>query len=202
MLIILDLGCGSGYSMKEFKSESSLVYGIDIETPDSGLSLKEAKKYGSVVKGDARILPFKNDVFDIVLARGTLHHIPNGLSFFDEVRRCLKNGGVFVIDESVENNVLLKVARKIHHRFFSYLQSYKNLQPQDVVSHFKFEDIIDNLMASNFIPIFATRSKLFNFLLPMPIKIKHLFDNIDTKLTRLIGTKYCAECNIVAMKSG
>lgn len=51
------------------------------------------------IRGTADRLPFKNEVFDLVLLRGVLQHIPTNLKLKSlyEMRRVLKNGGIAYI---------------------------------------------------------------------------------------------------------
>lgn len=198
--LMLDLGCGSGHSMKEYNERGWTAIGIDIQTHGHGLLLSDAKKYGFPVKGDARQLPFKKNIFDLIVTRETLHHIPNSLFYIETFSEYLKSNGTFKIYESVENNPLLKMARKIHHYFFFFFKKYENLQPTDVVSHFTYEDIVEQLKRSGFKIINSKRSKLFNFIIPFPKRFMHVLDIVEEKIVKLIGTKYCAACEILAVK--
>ena len=47
---------------------------------------------------DARILPFKNASFEVVLSGGLLEHFPDPLPVLTEMVRILRPGGIFYAD--------------------------------------------------------------------------------------------------------
>jgi ubiquinone/menaquinone biosynthesis C-methylase UbiE len=48
---------------------------------------------------DAKQLPYKDGQFDMVISNSLVHHIPDPLPFFSELKRVLKpNGGIFIRD--------------------------------------------------------------------------------------------------------
>ena len=85
---ILDVGCGEGVLVEEYRHK-----GWDIE----GLDLNYESEF--VRRGDVRGLPYLDATFDIVLFLDTLEHLP----FIDqpksltEIGRVLKPGGYVVI---------------------------------------------------------------------------------------------------------
>ncbi|RUR81774.1 class I SAM-dependent methyltransferase [Chlorogloeopsis fritschii PCC 9212] len=48
---------------------------------------------------DAKHLPYADRQFDLVVSNSLIHHLPDPLSFFSEIKRVLKpNGGIFLRD--------------------------------------------------------------------------------------------------------
>jgi ubiquinone/menaquinone biosynthesis C-methylase UbiE len=48
---------------------------------------------------DAKHLPYKDKVFDLIISNSLVHHLPDPLPFFRELQRVTKpNGGIFVRD--------------------------------------------------------------------------------------------------------
>ncbi len=93
---ILDLGCGSGFSMEVLKELGYEVLGVDISEKMLGF----AKAQGfNVVRADARELPFEDESFDGLLSISMLQWL--GKKDVEKVaRECyriLKPGGVAVI---------------------------------------------------------------------------------------------------------
>jgi len=103
----LELGTGSGrlleyLSQKGMKSE---LFGVDFCKE----LLKEGKnryrKDLDFILADVRHLPFRMDSFDSVACRGLFHHMVSGGPLQNvsltskEVRRVLKDGGVFFVNE-------------------------------------------------------------------------------------------------------
>lgn len=91
---LLDLGCGFGEFTGVFFDEPVDV-GIDIRIDD----LKRANRrrvYSSVVRADARQMPFAEGSFTSVMSLSTLEHIPRTEEAVAEAFRSLRSGGVFV----------------------------------------------------------------------------------------------------------
>lgn len=48
---------------------------------------------------DAKRLPYENGIFDLVVSNSLVHHLPDPLPFFAEIKRvCKPNGGIFIRD--------------------------------------------------------------------------------------------------------
>jgi ubiquinone/menaquinone biosynthesis C-methylase UbiE len=98
----LDLACGTGYA-----AIGLAAAGLSEEVHASDLSVKmlercraNAAATGSVVRlalADAERLPYTDAAFDLIVARGALHHVPSPLDALREVRRVLEPGGVAVV---------------------------------------------------------------------------------------------------------
>ena len=88
--IILDLGGGSGMMSRIIDRSSSTVVCADI----SHNMLKHSPALN--IQSDAKILPFANNSFDIIIAAAFLHHMPGHEDqVFEECYRVLKPGGIF-----------------------------------------------------------------------------------------------------------
>ena len=93
---ILDLGCDNcEWAENEGYTKHDYV-GLDIDEK----ALKIAKSNGhSVMKHDLEggVLPFKDNIFDVVLAKDVLEHIYSFIDITKEINRVLKlNGKLFV----------------------------------------------------------------------------------------------------------
>ncbi len=91
---LMDLGCGFGEFTGVFFEEPVDV-GIDIRIND----LRKASQrgvYGSVVRADARCMPFAEESFASVMSLSTLEHIPRTEEAVAEAFRVLRKGGAFV----------------------------------------------------------------------------------------------------------
>lgn len=94
--IILDIGCGSGWIIKQAGKNGAFPIGIDFAEKAVKSSKKALELYyidGLVIQGDAQFLPLKSNVIDRVYSIGVLHHIPNTEQGIDEAYRVLKKGG-------------------------------------------------------------------------------------------------------------
>ncbi|MEW9679313.1 methyltransferase domain-containing protein [Pseudomonas sp. TE50-2] len=107
-LKILDLGCGPGSMipyLRQFKRAK--IYGVDI-SPAFIEMAKERYQGVDFRVGDAEVLPYPSDMFDVVLCSGMLHHIPDLHQVFVEVRRVLKPGGLIFAREPNEDNFAVR----------------------------------------------------------------------------------------------
>jgi methionine biosynthesis protein MetW len=94
---ILDLGCGNGELTMRVaqKVGAKMVAGIEIGWPAAKMSLSRGI---NVILGDVNdTFPFKDEVFDLVLANQIIEHLNNTDNFLREVRRVLKNGGSCIV---------------------------------------------------------------------------------------------------------
>jgi len=97
------LGCGTGFISRKLVDKNE-VYGVDVLSE----SLKCAKEAGIRVKRwDVRKgLPYRSEMFDIVLATEILEHVFDTDALLSEIWRVLKKGGILVV--SVPNVCSLK----------------------------------------------------------------------------------------------
>lgn len=93
---ILDVGCGS-YPYFLISTEFKQKYGVDPSVADS--LVKEKNIFLSKIKIDDKKLPFKNDFFDVVTMLAVFEHIEHDklINVLSEVKRVLKEGGIFII---------------------------------------------------------------------------------------------------------
>lgn len=105
---VLDLGCGSGVFISPI-----LTYGVNsligVDGANSYLNLCLDRGYKDVfVVGDLCVdpLPFKEEVFDLVIAKDVFEHLINPEFTLTEIYRTLKPGGFFLFH--VPNHFTLK----------------------------------------------------------------------------------------------
>ncbi len=97
----LDLGCGDGQLTikRAEKIGTKKIYGIEILDSE----IKKATSAG-IITSKSNLnekFPYKNNEFDILSATQVIEHILDVDLFVEEIRRVLKQGGIFVV--STEN---------------------------------------------------------------------------------------------------
>jgi ubiquinone/menaquinone biosynthesis C-methylase UbiE len=92
---ILDLGCGPGIYAKQLVAKGAKVNGIDISSEMIKIAKKECTE-ACFVQGEIDNLPYKNDIFDIVICPLVMDHLENLNPMFKEVKRVLKKNGLFI----------------------------------------------------------------------------------------------------------
>jgi ubiquinone/menaquinone biosynthesis C-methylase UbiE len=87
---VLDLGCGTGSAGAAVRRTGAAVVGVDLT-----LACLEVarRRLDAVVRAEAAHLPFKDEAFDAVIARGALHHMADARSAMREIARVLRRGG-------------------------------------------------------------------------------------------------------------
>ncbi|MDD2471507.1 MAG: class I SAM-dependent methyltransferase [Dehalococcoidales bacterium] len=101
--VFLDIGCGRGV-ITRFLAENYNGEFIGIDIDQDELEAAKSQPGPAQIKyqvADARSLPFEERAFDVVIAFGVLHHIPDWYKAITEIGRVLKVGGVFITAELV-----------------------------------------------------------------------------------------------------
>ena len=102
---LLDIGFGlGGAAIYLAEKHHATVFGVEINpwmveeaTRRTPLSLKDKVKFFQYHPEEK--LPFADHLFDIVFSKGVLTHLKNKTYLFREVKRILKPGGSFIIDD-------------------------------------------------------------------------------------------------------
>lgn len=110
---ILDTGCGTGINLKYLQILGD-AYGLDISK--DALRFSKSRGLSSLICGSADSLPFKNDLFDLVLALDVIEHIDDDLSAVRELNRVLKPGGRLIITVPAFQFLWSGHDMAVHHR--------------------------------------------------------------------------------------
>jgi SAM-dependent methyltransferase len=142
--IVLDLGCRDGM-LTRYIMEGNTVFGADI---DSTALYRCKSEYGiRVCNLDLnQQLPFRDEVFDVVIAAEVMEHLPIPANLVIEAGRVLKKGGIFI--GTVPNAYRVKTRIEFfmgkpltrdesHLRFFNYDTLEKTLS-----EYFRHTEII------------------------------------------------------------
>jgi ubiquinone/menaquinone biosynthesis C-methylase UbiE len=109
-MAVLDCGCGVGVLLRDLVQQYSQVYGLDISF--DSLQLVGSLKLKGLVVGDAERLPYRDSVFDAIVLRSALHHLPDVDRALQELRRTLKHGGTLILAEPCGDNWLVRWGRR------------------------------------------------------------------------------------------
>lgn len=102
-MTVLDLGCGNGFSTSNIRG--FIVVGADLSLTQMTRAKKNYPDKNFVV-ADATSLPFKNNVFDVIVATNLLHHVTNPQKILSECHRVLKKGGqLLTVDPNLTNPI-------------------------------------------------------------------------------------------------
>ena len=93
---LLDIGCGNGFVTCLYARAGADVTSVDITEKAVELTKTRLEFEGlsaDVEQADAENLPFDDQLFDVVVSFGVLHHTPDTAKAVSEAYRVLKPGG-------------------------------------------------------------------------------------------------------------
>ncbi len=90
---ILDLGCGTGYGTSELAEALPQTFAVDRISPDSAARHPRA----SFIRADAAHLPFRPQIFDMVVSFQVIEHLEDPEPYVNAIARLLVPGGVALI---------------------------------------------------------------------------------------------------------
>ena len=136
--VYLDIASGTGHAFFKFLPYVGKAIAADISISMlRRLKLKYKKAFAVV--SDAEALSFKDNTFTLVSCRIAPHHFENINNFFCEVKRALKNGGVFIlIDNAVSDNEELRQFIESAERLRdpTHIRTYTFSEWEEMISRF------------------------------------------------------------------
>ncbi|MCL4532280.1 MAG: class I SAM-dependent methyltransferase [Actinobacteria bacterium] len=91
---ILDVGCGIGTYVRQFRAYSPHVFGVDVEVDRLAKALA-ASPY--LAAAEAEALPFSDGSFDLVFLHEVIEHVRDDRATIAEAARVVRPGGRVVI---------------------------------------------------------------------------------------------------------
>ena len=108
---ILDLGSGRCWSTKHLSILGGECFALDVlDHPKIGLGAADVlfsrnSIHFDRIAGDMTIIPFQNELFDIVFISGSLHHTLNLSKTISEINRVLKKNGILILANEACGNI-------------------------------------------------------------------------------------------------
>ncbi len=151
---VLDIGSGRGefiHIIKEFKSFIKITAN-DIEQRSGDFIIEHFKDIKiDFVKADAANLPFEDSSFDTVCLSNSLHHLFNMKKILTEMKRVLKNGGNFIINEMYcDDQSEAQMSHVLLHHWFAKIDKISGRYHNDTFTKNQIEKIINDLELSDF----------------------------------------------------
>lgn len=118
-ILILDIGCAKGYLGYRIRGEKTgdpIILGLDIWIPYikdiKNFHFTYARIYNELIIADARYMPFRDHIFNILVASEILEHLTrgDGFKFLNELERICKKRIItstpsrFIEQGEIDNN--------------------------------------------------------------------------------------------------
>jgi len=97
---VLDIACGTGYGSHLLKNEGSatIIYGMDIEYGAIDYANRTySSPHLNFLEGSITDIPFRDNLFDVVVSFETIEHVENETAQLTEISRVLKPGGLYIL---------------------------------------------------------------------------------------------------------
>ena len=158
--LVLEVGIGTaGIAAKLIKYNPHFsVIGLDLSPNMLKIAKKNTKEAKikadkiTLMKADAKRLPFKTESFDLVISHNMLHHLPDPVPMLEEIKRVAKQKGAILIRDVVRpsNKFLakiytclfgLKYTKKMHQMYYdSMLAAFSVKEVKDILEKIGVND--------------------------------------------------------------
>jgi SAM-dependent methyltransferase len=106
---VLDIGAGGGWTSLWLARRGYEVVALDPAVTSMRIAKRRADTEGATVEclcGSADTVRFREGSFDILFSFHALHHIPDLLDRMPVIRGWLREGGLLIADEHIQNDLL------------------------------------------------------------------------------------------------
>ena len=151
---ILDGGCGTGINLTEL-DRFGRACGCDLAA--EALSFCRQRGLTRLARADVRRLPFRGESFDLVTLFDVLYHkeIPDDIAVMREIRRVLKEGGLFLMTDSA-----LEILRGPHDEAMQGLRRYNKKMLRAKLEEAGFEIVRLSYFFMTTFPIILLKRRL------------------------------------------
>ena len=106
---VLDLGCGRGYWLRRMTSAGLRAVGVEHDAARAAVAGRQAP----TVVADGAHLPVGDGTLGLVWCIHVLHHLEEPERVLAEIRRVLRPGGHLILAETVEDNPIVRLGRRV-----------------------------------------------------------------------------------------
>jgi SAM-dependent methyltransferase len=208
-LSVLDYGCGAGEWGCWMATEGARVTFLDLSPAAVNVAMRRARASGAEerVRGEARdasdLSGIPDGAYDLIFGCAAVHHTLKYPNAFQELLRVLKPGGWLVLAETLGDNPILNLGRKICARWNGISED----AGEEIILGRREIDLLRNHFQSvQVMPVnllgMAKRMFRGHFTNPGSQWILGSLESIDGKLLKLAPSLrgYCGEALIVAVK--
>lgn len=161
---ILDIASGQGYiSERLYQKGYTHIHTADINSTNFKLN---RKTFHFKQVNANQVLPYKDNIFDLVISSETIEHLKNPLGFMTEINRILKPKGQFILTTPNVTGIIsrlyfLATGRLAFHTKNDYhLSGHITITPDWLLKEFFIKTnlkLIDQTYSSCYLPLFKQR---------------------------------------------
>jgi SAM-dependent methyltransferase len=134
--VVLDAGAGGGRAFRyDYKDQAKLLIGVDRSAEVGGNDLLD-----EAVLADLTRLPFRQEVFDLILARFVFEHLERPIEVLRELRRVLRAGGHVVFHTPNRFHYVPLAARLTPHRFHLWFNAKRGAREHRFETFYRAND--------------------------------------------------------------
>jgi ubiquinone/menaquinone biosynthesis C-methylase UbiE len=133
---VLDVGCGEGFILSEFKNRNIGDYLEGFDFSEEALNTgKKLFPYLSLKKGDIYSMPYENSSFDLVICTEVMEHLEEPDKALDEIVRVSKkyclfsvpNEPIFMMSNLLRGKNICRWGNDIDHRQHWSSRDFENI---------------------------------------------------------------------------
>jgi ubiquinone/menaquinone biosynthesis C-methylase UbiE len=172
---ILDVGCGDGSFLFDFKQRNWDVYGVDI----SKISCRIAKKKlgNNIFNCELKNCGFPDQYYDVITLNHVLEHLPNPEEELREIRRILKDDGVVYAGVPNIDSLQFKICR----------ESWLHLDLPRHTIHYT-SDTVRGIFEKNGFRVSSVNRPLFEFPLDLFHSLRARCFSPSSKMTKTLAS--------------
>jgi len=161
-LKVLDLGCGIGTYSEEMIRKGHRVTSIDISK--EALFISKKRGIRNLIQSSASDLPFKSNLFDVILFIDVIEHIKEPEKALVEIHRILRRKGLLILAT----------------QYPSILGKYIYMRDPTHQKIFTVKEITVLLSSTNFRDIYVSVGSFLPRLYPFNLVLRYVFKTITT----------------------
>jgi len=146
---LLDVGCGTGITLRSLAARAHRAVGIDISPSMIAYAREQARDVCNLefVVAESSELPFPDASFTVVFCTFSFHHYPRPAASLHEMARVLVDGGRVVIADASSDYLAVKVADFLARR-----------REPGHVRFYRSHELVSLLEAAGFVDVSVRRS--------------------------------------------
>ena len=179
--VILDLGCGSAWVAETLCPKGKEVWSLDVSTVNPVSAVKKfpyPQHFGIVA--DVMSLPFKEKVFDVIIASEVVEHLESPSGFFSAAMRVLKPGGLLIITtpykEYIQHSLCIHCNQPTPHH--AHLHSFDEASIRNIAANTNAETLTIKAFSNKA----SVKLQMHFWMQLLPYPFWNLLDNLANAL--------------------